>query len=251
MCDNCYNLNITMNSDDLDDSIESISIEGSLIYYINNVKSYIKKCCLLKYYTGKNILEPKFEERLLDNIKCSNNKRQKYIKVNNENEIIPVYEFNFTDKEIINHPNDCTNKYKMQINRDMYISENNEQYKFTTKIQYNKFIKDLEKNQVNMMVDETFGYVYLLKDRAAVRSNEEVYKIGRTNQPNLNRFKSYPKGFDLLTLKKCSDCSLVEKKIMQLFKQKYIHRRDYGNEYFEGNPDEMEIDILNIIYNRL
>jgi hypothetical protein len=67
------------------------------------------------------------------------------------------------------------------------------------------------------------------------------------NQPNLDRFKSYPKGFNLLKLEECPECSLAEKKIMQLFKQKYIHRIDYGNEYFEGNPEEMRIDITNII----
>ena len=246
MCDNCCNLNIVMYSN------ESVNITGHLIYYTDNVKTYIKKCCLLRYYTGNNKLDPKFEERLLENIKYSNQKKQTYIKLNNQDEnIIPVYEFNFTNKEIINHPDDYTNKYKIQINRYVIICKSNEQYTFATKAQYNKFIKDLKKLQYNMMVDESFEYVYLLKDRTAVRSNEEVYKIGKTKQSNLNRFKSYPKGINLLLMVKCADCTLVEKKIMHLFKEKYIHNKDYGNEYFEGNPEEMATDILNIIFNRL
>lgn len=244
MCDNCCNLNIVMYSED------SVNITGHLIYYTDNKKTYIKKCCLLRYYTGNNILDPKFEERLLDNIKYPNQKKQAYIKLTNDDDgiIIPVYEFNFINKEIIFHPDDYTNKYKIQINRYMIICKSNQQCVFTTKAQYNKFNK---KMQSNMIVDESFEYVYLLKDRTAVRSNEEVYKIGKTKQSNLNRFKSYPKGINLLLMIKCVDCSLVEKKIMHLFKEKYIHNKDYGNEYFEGNPEEMATDILNIIFNRL
>lgn len=243
MCDNCCNLNIVMYSND------SVNINGSLIYYTNDLKTYIKKCCLLRYYTGNNKLESKFEERLLNNIKYSNQKKQAYIKLINRMEtIIPVYEFNFVEKEIINHPDDHTNKYKIQINRYMIICKSNEQYIFTTKIQYNKFNKQF---QSNMLVDEIFEYIYLLKDRTAVRSSEEVYKIGKTKQSNLNRFKSYPKGINILLLIKCDNCSLVEKKIMYLFKQKYIHNRDYGNEYFNGNPKEMITDILNIIFNKI
>lgn len=243
MCDNCCNLNIVMYSND------SVNINGSLIYYTNDLKTYIKKCCLLRYYTGNNKLESKFEERLLNNIKYSNQKKQAYIKLINRMEtIIPVYEFNFVEKEIINHPDDHTNKYKIQINRYMIICKSNEQYIFTTKIQYNKFNKQF---QSNMLVDEIFEYIYLLKDRTAVRSSEEVYKIGKTKQSNLNRFKSYPKGINILLLIKCDNCSLVEKKIMYLFKQKYIHNRDYGNEYFNGNPKEMTTDILNIIFNKI
>ena len=243
MCDNCCNLNAVMYSTD------SVNITGHLIYYTDNIKTYIKKCCLLRYYTGNDKLYIKFEDKLLDNIKYSNQKKQVYIKLNNENGlIIPVYEFNFTNKEIINHPDDYTNKYKIQINRYIIIYKSNDQYTFVTKTQYIKLNKRL---QSNMIIDESFEYVYLLKDRTAVRSNEEVYKIGKTKQSNLNRFKSYPKGINLLLLIKCVDCSLVEKKIMKLIKEKYIHNKDYGNEYFEGNPEEMAIDILNIIFNRL
>lgn len=243
MCDNCCNLNAVMYSTD------SVNITGHLIYYTDNIKTYIKKCCLLRYYTGNDKLYLKFEDKLLDNIKYSNQKKQVYIKLNNENGlIIPVYEFNFTNKEIINHPDDYTNKYKIQINRYIIICKSNDQYTFVTKTQYIKLNKRL---QSNMIIDESFEYVYLLKDRTAVRSKEEVYKIGKTKQSNLNRFKSYPKGINLLLLIKCVDCSLVEKKIMKLFKEKYIHNKDYGNEYFEGNPEEMAIDILNIIFNRL
>ena len=115
MCDNCCNLNIVMYSN------ESVNITGHLIYYTDNVKTYIKKCCLLRYYTGNNKLDPKFEERLLENIKYSNQKKQTYIKLNNQDEnIIPVYEFNFTNKEIINHPDDYTNKYKIAFEKPLF-----------------------------------------------------------------------------------------------------------------------------------
>ena len=241
MCDNCKDINMSMYTN------EVVNINGSLIYYIDtsNNKTYIKKCCMLRYYTGNHKLKPLFEEKLVENTKCL--KKMKYLKLNNANKetVIQVYEFEFNSIEIISHPDDHSNTYQIMINRFVVICKSNEQYVFTTKSQFNKFIK----NDYDM--EEKFEYVYLLQDRTAVKSNEEVYKIGKTKQENLNRFKSYPKGINILLLIKCTNCDLVEKKIMYLFKQKYIHNRNYGNEYFEGNPEEMVTDIINIIFNKL
>jgi hypothetical protein len=77
------------------------------------------------------------------------------------------------------------------------------------------------------------NYVYLLQEREFINSN--IIKIGKTKQENLKRFKSYPKGSILLVQKICSDCDVLERDIIDNFKNNFNHRKDIGNEYFEGS----------------
>ncbi len=91
------------------------------------------------------------------------------------------------------------------------------------------------------------NYIYLIYLREFINSKENVYKIGKTTQINNNRFSSYPKGSKVLFQMTCSNCHNLEKEIIKLFKQKYTHRKkDYGDEYFEGNSEEMIKDIFNL-----
>lgn len=89
----------------------------------------------------------------------------------------------------------------------------------------------------------TSNYIYLLQEREFVNKKESVYKIGRTKQENSKRIKQYPKGTVLLFQIICNDCSITEKAIISIFKEKFKHRKDIGNEYFEGNYQTM-IDII-------
>jgi hypothetical protein len=86
-------------------------------------------------------------------------------------------------------------------------------------------------------------YIYLLQEREFVKTNENIFKIGKTKQENNKRFLQYPKGSILLLQSSCIDCDALEKKIIKLFKEKYFHRKDIGNEYFEGFHLLMLIDI--------
>lgn len=86
-------------------------------------------------------------------------------------------------------------------------------------------------------------YIYLLQEREFVKTNEPIFKIGKTKQENNKRFLQYPKGSILLSQSSCNDCDALEKKFIKLFKQKYIHRKDIGNEYFEGDYKLMKKDI--------
>lgn len=86
-------------------------------------------------------------------------------------------------------------------------------------------------------------YIYLLQEREFVKTNEHIFKIGKTKQENNKRFLQYPKRSILLLQSSCNDCDILEKKIIKLFKQKYIHKKDIGNEYFEGNYKLMKKDI--------
>lgn len=93
----------------------------------------------------------------------------------------------------------------------------------------------------------TCEYVYLLQEREFINSGQSIYKIGRTKQLNDKRFKQYPKNSMLLLQTFCNNCTICETQIMNMFKQKYIHRVDIGSEYFEGNVKEMQRDIFNIV----
>ena len=86
-------------------------------------------------------------------------------------------------------------------------------------------------------------YVYMIKTREFIRMNENIFKIGRTEQLNLGRFNSYDKGSILLFQSICENCRDCEKMIIKKFKENFIHRTDFGNEYFEGDCNKM-ISIL-------
>ena len=90
-------------------------------------------------------------------------------------------------------------------------------------------------------------YVYLLREREFVKTGELIYKIGKTKKEHYTRFNQYPNGSILLLHIKCNDCDCNEKDIIKLFKTKYKHKKEIGNEYFEGNFKEMMKDIFDIV----
>jgi len=98
-----------------------------------------------------------------------------------------------------------------------------------------------------MKVKRNIEYVYLLQEREFLQSNVPIYKIGRTAQENTKRATQYPKDSVLHLHTSCSDSVKVEKELLNYFKQKYIHRKDIGNEYFEGDFELMKNDINKII----
>jgi P4 family phage/plasmid primase-like protien len=89
-------------------------------------------------------------------------------------------------------------------------------------------------------------YIYLIQEREFIKTNEEIYKIGRTKQNGIARFKQYPKGSILLIHTSCSDCIIIEKQLINLFKQLFIQRTDIGTEYFQGDYKIMKEYINNI-----
>jgi len=90
-------------------------------------------------------------------------------------------------------------------------------------------------------------YIYLLKTREFINANQEVYKVGRTKQENQTRFKQYPKGSVLYFQMICNNCNTIEKKVLSLFKEIFIPRKDIGSESFEGDYNEM----ISIIYSTI
>lgn len=93
--------------------------------------------------------------------------------------------------------------------------------------------------------DKQNNYIYIIREREFIKSNEKVYKLGFTTQPILNRFKSYPKESEI-----CVCVPVVgnpELIIINQFKLKFIHRSDIGNEYFEGTLMNMFNELKNLI----
>jgi hypothetical protein len=92
-------------------------------------------------------------------------------------------------------------------------------------------------------------YIYLIKEREFVRIGEDTYKIGRTQQnPPTDRLLQYPSGSEIILLTIVDDCFSVEKQLIKVFKQKFIHKKEYGNEYFNGDVKEMIKTIYTIIF---
>ena len=88
-------------------------------------------------------------------------------------------------------------------------------------------------------------YIYLLQEREFIKTNEPIYKIGKTKKSCLTRLQNYPKGTMLIFQIKCKDCDTYEKILISIFKEKFIQHKNVGNEYFMGNYFEM----INVIYN--
>jgi hypothetical protein len=87
-------------------------------------------------------------------------------------------------------------------------------------------------------------YIYLLQEREFIRLNENVYKIGKTKQENVERLKSYPKGSSLVIMLECVNCDKAEHSLINIFKSKFRQRTDIGTEYFEGNKIKMRSEII-------
>lgn len=115
---------------------------------------------------------------------------------------------------------------KITINND---SSNNDSSNNDTNDTNNNKIKDISTH-----------YIYLLKEREFEKTNENIFKLGKTKQLNLKRITNYPNGTILLYQENCIDCDDMEKRIINIFKSKFKNRSDIGYEYFEGDPVEMK-----------
>lgn len=90
-------------------------------------------------------------------------------------------------------------------------------------------------------------YIYCILEREFINSTENIYKIGKTKQTNVDRFKQYSKGSILIFHMLSTNCSADEYRIIQLFKTKYVQRTEIGSEYFSGNIDNMMRDMFDIV----
>lgn len=99
-----------------------------------------------------------------------------------------------------------------------------------------------KKDELKIMLN----YVYLIREREFVRLNETTYKIGKTqNEPN-TRLSGYPKKSEVYLFVSVENCNEIEIKIINTFKNLFVHKQEYGNEYFNGDVDLMINTIISI-----
>jgi hypothetical protein len=96
-----------------------------------------------------------------------------------------------------------------------------------------------------MFVIEDVQYLYLIWEARFVEQKINIFKPGKTTQENLARIRQYAKGSILLFQIICDNCHEMERKILNIFKQKFQQCKHIGTEYFYGDYKDM----INIIYN--
>jgi hypothetical protein len=93
------------------------------------------------------------------------------------------------------------------------------------------------------------GFIYIIHEREFIKSKENIYKIGRTENI-IERIKKYPKNSCYCFVRKSNNMFIDENKLIKLFKQIFNHLKEYGNEYFEGDIDNM-IKIINNYFDNI
>jgi hypothetical protein len=92
------------------------------------------------------------------------------------------------------------------------------------------------------MTEKDNGYIYVLLTREFLNSGKSIYKIGRTNQESAwDRFKQYPIGFKVIFVRMVNDSINMELLIKRELKttKELINRIDFGDEYFEGDINQI------------
>jgi hypothetical protein len=92
-------------------------------------------------------------------------------------------------------------------------------------------------------------YIYLIRKREFIRCDEPTYKIGRTQQKPFVRFSQYPSGSEIILFVLVDDCVSSEKQVINSFKKTFIHKKEYGNEYFSGDVKDMIKTIKSVLFN--
>ena len=76
-------------------------------------------------------------------------------------------------------------------------------------------------------------YIYVLQEREFIKTNEPIYKIGKTTKGAFNRFGQYPKGSKLKFLIQVNNSHIKETDIKNTLDTLYKKRIDIGSEYYE------------------
>ncbi len=88
--------------------------------------------------------------------------------------------------------------------------------------------------------NQRYWSIYLLEERESIRMNDNIFKVGRTQQNHCGRFNQYPQGSRLICQFECKDGIKIETKLLNIFKNKFKQMKLYGNEYFQGDYKEMK-----------
>ena len=89
--------------------------------------------------------------------------------------------------------------------------------------------------------------IYLIHIREFINSQENIYKIGESIDMD-KQLRRYPNGSIVLFRMKCKESKKCKEYLKEILKVKFIQKTYYGNDYFEGDDDEMINEIYNYLY---
>lgn len=92
-------------------------------------------------------------------------------------------------------------------------------------------------------------FVYLLQEREFIKTQEPIFKIGKTTQTPNARLRGYPNQSRVILYIDVSaaGCHAVEDSLIAEFDKLYIHRADIGREYYEGDLEKMKSTFFRIV----
>jgi len=85
--------------------------------------------------------------------------------------------------------------------------------------------------------------LYLLREREFIKSNETIYKIGRSDDV-MKRVNQYPNGSMVYLIIGCNDNAIHESNLIEIFNNKFANEKYVGNEYFKGDMFLMKETML-------
>ena len=91
------------------------------------------------------------------------------------------------------------------------------------------------------------GHIYVIKEREFLKTNENIYKIGRSKSI-INRMPAYPKNSRIYSILYVKDVNEVEKFMIDRFDKLFVKRVDIGNEYYECSEEELMKECTMIIH---
>jgi len=172
-------------------------------------------------------------------------KTKKHIHMSSEN--VKTFNINYKEEynKLLNQNKELNNKIKELISKNEDLTNKN--IKFTNDInELNTKFKLLETSS-NKELNNT-EYIYIIHERTFVKTNANIYKIGKTKNIK-NRLNGYSKGSKLLFTIPCNDCSIIETIILNYLKnnQDYYHAKEYGLEYFKCDLNNLINDIYKLV----
>lgn len=129
-------------------------------------------------------------------------------------------------------------------NTDNILGENI--VKNTDNVLGKNIVKNINNDTLSNNIQLTHDYIYLLREREFIKTNENIYKIGRTGQCFMARFKQYPKNSKLEMVIGVNNSIVAENVLKKALTKKFIKRKDIGDEYYEGCIKEIKKTVFAI-----
>lgn len=92
------------------------------------------------------------------------------------------------------------------------------------------------------------GHIYVVKEREFIKTNENIYKIGRSKNI-VRRMPSYPKDSLIYSIMYSQSVVESEKALISHFDKLFTKRTDIGQEYYEADENELMMECAMFIHN--